>query len=149
MEHKYQISKKYNDGTIILIRSQELNEYLDDIGDIPTIEAALGVASVQQDGNETETIEVDSIEFVGKNRWVVKGGWATKFGITCWPEVLKEAGIYDKLKADEVNEPAGRWEATYSRKPKAEGEGMTADKVIGFKLLPPLEDEEAPEKFPF
>lgn len=98
----------------------------------------------QSNGNgETESIEVESIEFVGKNRWVVRGGWATKYGITCWPEVLEKAGILEHLKMDELNEPKGDWIAIYSKKPKQDGDGMTADKVIK------LAKREQEEDFPF
>jgi len=60
------------------------------------------------------TIEVQSIKLAsgGENpRWVVKGGKFTKYGITCWPEVLEKAGL--KLDPMKENTPTGKWTATY------------------------------------
>ena len=95
---------------------------------------------------ETESIEVEAIEYVGKNRWVVKGGWATKHGITVWPEVLEAAGL-EGLPMDKEVKASPGWVATYTRKLKQDGSGLTADKVIRLEKveadefpLEPIED---------
>lgn len=93
--------------------------------------AVQNVPSVGHDGG-TKSIPVTSIEFgaVTKNNstsWKVKGGWAEKFGITCYEEVITEAGIpVDKLKTDEPNIPQGNWTAFYD---EWEDDGKTRRKV--------------------
>lgn len=86
------------------------------------------------DDGELESIEVDSITLASGGehpRWVVRGGWATKHGITCWPEVLKDAGILEGLDPMQENKPKGKWIAWYSQKPKqSDPTKLTADKVV-------------------
>ena len=68
------------------------------------------------DRNGDLTIQVSNIKLASGGdhpRWVVQGGNFTKYGITCWPEVLEEAGLTDKLNALTDNLPEGQWLAYY------------------------------------
>lgn len=144
----YQVSfKNSKTGTIVVINDEVYPVFIEKLETAGLYDAYMaevnyfaGITPTVAQGNgqnghgETETIEVESIEFMGKNRWVVKGGWAKQFGITVWPEVLEEAGLLEHLKIDEENVPHKQWIATYTKKPKKEGDGMTADKVIKLEL---------------
>lgn len=66
--------------------------------------------------------EMSAVVNAGKVRWIVKGGQFTKFGVTCWPEVLAKTGV--KFDPTEVYNMAG-WTATYTLK-----EDGKPDKII-------------------
>jgi hypothetical protein len=130
-EAKFQWSDRF-DNMILLARGDTLDELAENVAGI-LAHFAPDVAPVKQDNGVEQVstekfIEVESIDFVGKNRWVVKGGWAKQYGITCWPEVLEAAGIMEYLKLDEPNVPGGKWLAHY-REVEKDGK-MKADKVI-------------------
>ncbi len=79
-----------------------------------------------------KVIEVTNIKLAsgGKHpRWVVQGGNFTTHGITCWPEVLEEAGLLDKMKLDDDNKPADTWLAYYTEKLNEAGDKSVPDKV--------------------
>ena len=68
------------------------------------------------DRNKNPTIQVSNIKLASGGehpRWVVQGGNFTKFGITCWPEVLEDAGIAEHLDPLTDNLPEGQWLAYY------------------------------------
>ena len=68
------------------------------------------------DRNGELTIQVSNIKLASGGehpRWVVQGGNFKKFGITCWPETLEEAGLKDKLDPLSDNTPEGQWLAYY------------------------------------
>lgn len=137
-EKNFQLSNKIGDA-IWLVRGDTLEEFMTHYHEMtefltsnfsPAPVVAPNVAQSNNGEVETDSIEVESIEFMGKNRWVVKGGWATQYGITCWPEVLEAAGLLEHLDMNGENVPHKAWNAIYTKKPKKEGDGMTADKVI-------------------
>jgi hypothetical protein len=96
-----------------------------------------GGASVQQ----TLSIPVTSIEYAsttkkGSTSWKVKGGWAEKYGITCYEETIEAAGIpVDKLKMDEPNIPKGEWTAFYDEWEEADKNGEMAKRRKVTKLV--------------
>lgn len=124
-EHKFQVSWKYDNGVIALVRAdtrEELetnyNEAVDfcRVNGLETDSVSGGVAASNNTG--LLTIPVDSIEFDytadnGATCWKVRGGWATKFGLSVWEEVLVEAGVFEHLEREGENKPAGVWEAVY------------------------------------
>ena len=140
-EYKMQVSVKYPNGAIILGRGDTQDELRASLEDSIFVATDLGLLgslelpkSAMTDEEALETIPVEEIEYVGKNRWVIKGGWAKQFGITCWPEVLEAADLLQHMKMDEPNKPHKEWVATYTKKPKKDGDGLTADKVIKLEL---------------
>ena len=82
---------------------------------------------VPTDRNGDLSIQVSNIKLASGGdhpRWVVQGGNFTKYGVTCWPEVLEEAGLTDKLNALTDNLLEGQWLAYY-----VENEQGKPDKV--------------------
>ena len=73
-----------------------------------------------QTGNypgDTFTVENIKLASGGEHpRWVVQGGNFRQYGVTCWPETLKEAGILDHLDPLKDNNPQGTWTAHYQKK---------------------------------
>ena len=65
----------------------------------------------------------------GHPRWVVKGGFFKKFGVTCWPEVLEAAGLHEHLDPMKENKPQASWLAYYIERQNDEG-NMVPDKVV-------------------
>ena len=80
------------------------------------------------DRNGDLTIQVSNIKLASGGdhpRWVVQGGNFTKYGITCWPEVLEEAGLTDKLNPLTDNLPEGQWLAYYVEDDKQRPDKVT------------------------
>ena len=143
MTHKLQISKKYNDGTIIVVGGDDIGEWsenyeqfmnaLEEKGLIPS--ASNAETLVQEARNlggepktDTTSFEVTNIKLASGGdhpRWVVQGGHFTKFGVTCWPEVLKEANIYAHLDPMKDNTPQGKWVAHYIEKEDGKPDKVT------------------------
>ena len=74
------------------------------------------------------TIQVSNIMLASGGehpRWVVQGGSFTKYGITCWPETLEEAGLKDKLDPLSDNLPEGQWLAYYVEDDKQRPDKVT------------------------
>ena len=85
-------------------------------------------APVPTDRNGDLTIQVSNIKLASGGehpRWVVQGGNFMKFGITCWPEVLKAAGLEDKLDPLSDNLPEGQWLAYYIEDDKQRPDKVT------------------------
>ena len=109
-------------------------------------------------GND-DTFHVENIKLASGGehpRWVVQGGFFTKYGVTCWPEVLKDAGILDKLDPMNDNKPKGSWTAHYVTKPDGKPDKVTklvnsdapdkpveAEQVVD-QALPPIDEEDFP-----
>lgn len=94
-------------------------------------QASPQTAPAEPAGGSTKSFAVESIQLAagGENpRWVVKGGKFKKFGVTCWPEVLKEAGMLDHLDPMKLNHPQAKWLAFYSERTNDEG-NLVPDKV--------------------
>lgn len=89
---------------------------------------AVSVPSLDEPKEGGFCIEVENIKLAsgGDNpRWVVQGGKFKKFGITCWPEVLEEAGLLEKLNPQKNNPASPGWVAYYTLK-----EDNKPDKVV-------------------
>ena len=102
-------------------------------GPVSTNDENVAQSVAQELGGEVgpKFIEVETISLASGGehpRWVIKGGWAKKYGITCWPEVLEDAKILEHLDPLTDNTPQGKWYAFYTEKMR-DGE-MKADKVI-------------------
>lgn len=97
-----------------------------------------------------ESIEIDSITLASGGehpRWVVKGGWATQYGITCWPETLQSAGLLPRLDPMKENLIDKGYVAYYSKKPKKDDPSqMTADKVVKIVALGATPDDVFPHE---
>lgn len=92
-----------------------------------------------------ESIEIDTIALASGGdhpRWVVRGGWAKEYGITCWPETLKAAGLLDKLDPMKENLIDKGYVAYYSKKQKKDDPSKTtADKVVRIEVLGAAPDD--------
>ena len=80
------------------------------------------------DRNGDLTIQVSNIKLASGGdhpRWDVQGGNFTKYGITCWPEVLEEAGLNDVLDPMNDNLPEGQWLAYYVEDDKQRPDKVT------------------------
>ena len=139
----YQWSAKQDNGEIWLVRadSQEdllakVNALREKIG-VPPSKFTQPPADVNPKyapvRTELKSIEVESIEFAGKERWIIKGKPFVKYGITCFEEVLERAGILDKLNMKAPTVPQKKWLAWYQEKQKDDG-SFAPDKVLELKL---------------
>lgn len=144
MEHKLQLSRKLSNGDILVVRGDDIDELAQNWHSLVGFYGGLSEVEeprpAQQSNGETPNttgelyIDVESIEFAGKGRWVVKGGWASKFGITCWPEVLEEAGLKDGLDPEAENKPTKQWRAYYIEK-RGDDDKVRADKVVKLEVV--------------
>lgn len=95
----------------------------------PPDEHTLHPAPTDRNGDVTPlTIQVSNIKLSSGGehpRWVVQGGNFKKFGITCWPETLEEAGLKDKLDPLSDNLPEGQWLAYYTEDDKQRPDKVT------------------------
>jgi hypothetical protein len=122
MTNKIQISKKYADGTIFVIGGETPDEfnhnYQEMISFMEGLDSTLP-AETQTESGPGGTFAVENIKLASGGehpRWVVQGGNFKKYGVTCWPETLKEAGILEKLDPMKDNPPSGNWIAHYIKK---------------------------------
>lgn len=100
----------------------------------PAQEAPAPALPVGGNTNTINAIPVKTIKLASGGehpRWVVCGGNYTKFGITCWPETLKAAGLMDTLDPMKDNSLDGNWEARYTSKDDGK-----PDKVVALVRLP-------------
>lgn len=129
MTNKIQISHKYPDGTIVVVGGDTPEEFTEFYEKMTPLFAQMEEhyyknvdesTKTYGDKNETTgTFQVENIKLASGGehpRWVVQGGNFTKYGITCWPEVLEKAGIVDKLDPMGDNKPQGSWIAHYINK---------------------------------
>lgn len=82
--------------------------------------------------SEIKSFDVESIKLASGGdhpRWIVKGGNFKKFGVTCWPECLQEAGVLEHLDPMKDNKPQGNWIAWYQEKLGDDGK-MKPDKIV-------------------
>src|SRR3990167_5456658 len=160
-EFVYQWSVKLDNGEIFLVRA---NEELDLGGRVASLKEHINVPAPKANGapavyspsepdQELESIEIDSISLASGGehpRWVVKGGWATQYGITCWPETLQHAGLLATLDPMKENLIDAGYVAYYSRKPKKDDPSkMTADKVVRIEALGAPPDDIKEGDLPF
>ena len=147
-EYAFQWSVKLDTGEIYLVRANEEIELISKVSSLKNyLSTKLPAPRAQANDNppydphKTKFIAVDSIEFVGKDRWLVKGGNFVKYGITCFKEVLEAAGVLGKLKMDEVNKPHESWLAFYIEKQNDAGE-WKPDKIVRLERqqVEPTED---------
>lgn len=82
-----------------------------------------------QNTTEVKSFQIESLEFVGKERWLAKGGNFKKFGVTVFKEVLAAAGILASLSMEKPNNPSGTWYAHYSERIGEDGKSKP-DKVL-------------------
>ena len=112
-EFVYQWSAKLDTGEIYLVRANEEIELISKVSSLKDyLSTKLPAPRAQANDNppydphKTKFIAVDSIEFVGKDRWLVKGGNFVKYGITCFKEVLEAAGgLRQKKKGERKKTP--------------------------------------------
>ena len=124
MTNKIQYSKKYDNGEIIVIGGdtpEEFFKFMEDMQDYLELMDGTALEHIKPEtGNYPgDTFAVENIKLASGGehpRWVVMGGNFTKFGVTCWPETLKDAGILDKLDPLKDNKPSGNWTAHYQKK---------------------------------
>ena len=123
MTNKIQYSKKYQDGSIMVVGGDTPEEFSANYEAIAKwfekLEEKHTGTKELTDNAGPEPFQVENIKLASGGehpRWVVQGGNFTKFGVTCWPEVLEKAGIHDKLKVDADNKPQGTWWAHYAVK---------------------------------
>lgn len=136
MTAKIQYSKKYADGSILVVGGdtpEEFRKFYEEIEPwFKKLDGLYNEPPKQQhelkDNGGDMPFEVENIKLASGGdhpRWVVQGGNFTKFGITCWPEVLEKAGIMEHLDPLNDNKPKGKWMAHYVNKPDGK-----PDKVI-------------------
>src|SRR3990167_9645072 len=156
-EYAFQWSVKLDNGEIYLVRANEeieliskvssLRDYLSTQLPAPRAQAkgVPAVYSPSEPDQELESIEIDSISLASGGehpRWVVKGGWATQYGITCWPETLQHVGLLATLDPMKENLIDAGYVAYYSRKPKKDDPSkMTADKVVRIEAFGATPDD--------
>ena len=162
-EFVYQWSVKLDNGEIFLVRANEeldlvrrvasLKEHINVPAPRSQAKGAPAVYSPSEPDQELESIEIDSITLASGGehpRWVVKGGWATQYGITCWPETLQHVGLLATLDPMKENLIDAGYVAYYSKKPKKDDPSkMTADKVVRIEALGATPDDIKEGDLPF
>jgi len=124
MTNKIQYSKKYDNGEIIVVGGETVEEFTANFEKMTDFMNMLEETAPEHKTPDTggfpgDTFTVENIKLASGGehpRWVVMGGNFTKYGVTCWPEVLKDAGILDKLDPLKDNNPSGKWTAHYQKK---------------------------------
>ena len=137
-----QWSKKYNDGTILLVKglASEADQFFAQVEGM--IESSGKLTAVHSNARQEKTFEVDSLNYGGTSKkgdeyYKVKGGNFTEWGVTVWQDVLEKSGIpVANLNAKEPNVPGVPLIAHYVEKQKKDKDGnivegqFTPDKVI-------------------
>jgi len=151
-EYQFQWSTKLPNGEIFLARSSTAEGLFAQRQAIQSLlpkeaqhQAPPKVYQPADPNQELESIEIDSIKLASGGdhpRWVVMGGWAKQFGITCWPETLQAAGLLATLDPLKENLVGAGYRAYYTKKVKKDDPSkMTADKVVKIVRLGATPDD--------